>query len=209
MADDIWQLIKGVNTNNFELHVAITSTRQAVHPADIQITIQSVIKGPITVRLGTNGQVMDFPHDEALRRENPQVTINQPEGSSRMTIFGNMPILEGTTFRYDRLGDGLAETRATIAKATKAIIRPSYIGWGNYIAWWFTPSLKIKGVIIAFPKSSARKATVEIMSAQGVQTYRPAADGQIKLKLDPSLLLENPEVKVSEKPLLIGPDLQL
>jgi len=208
MADDIWQLIKGVNTNNFELHVTINSTNQAVHPADIQITIQSVIKGPISVRLDTNGQMIDFPHDEALRRENPKVTINQPEGSSSVTVFGDMPILAGSSFRYHRLGDGLEETRTTIAKATAAIIRPSYIGWGNYIEWWFSSSLKIKGVIIAFPKSSARKATVEIMSAKGVQTYRPDAGGHIKLKLDQSLLLEDPEVKVSEKPLIIGPDLQ-
>jgi hypothetical protein len=208
MADDLWQLINGTDKTKFNLWASISSTNKAVQPGDIQIMIHSAVKGPISVRLGTNGQVMDFPHDEALRHENPPVTVNPSSGGS-LTIGAYLPVPEDLTFRYNRLGDGVAEANNTIAKAENKIIRPGYLGWANYINWYFSTSrkLKVQGVDFVFPKSSARTATVEIMAAAGTKTYKADANGQIKLKLDKSLLLENPEVKVSEKPLMMGPDL--
>ena len=208
MADDLWQLINGTDKTKFNLWASIASTNKAVQPGDIHIMIQSAVKGPISVRLGTNGQVVDFPHDEALRHENPPVTVN-PSGGGSLTISAYMPVPEDLTFRYNRLGDGVAEANNTIAKAENKIIRPDYLGWANYINWYFSTSrkLKVQGVDFVFSKSSARTATVEIMAAAGTKTYKADANGQIKLILDKSLLLENPEVKVSEKPLMMGPDL--
>ena len=208
MADDIWQCVNGVDKSKLEVHLGFSSTNRALHPADIYLTIQTATKGAITVPLDTNGEVIDFPHTEALRRENPTVTVNQPAGSLNFTVWCHMPLPEDLTFPYRRLADGVAETRGVIEKTADKIARPRYIGWGNYAGWLFSPNLKVPGVIFEFPNSNGRRATLEIRTVTGTKTFRADAGGKIKLKLDKSLLSENPEVKISEKPRGLYPDVR-
>ena len=207
--DDVWQWEEGVDKTKLVIHITIASKNKAVQPTNIVFTIQSAVKGPIPVRLATNGDLIDFPHDQALRREDPYVTVNQPKDSLDITLSGCWPIFDDLIFRYNRLSDDVAETSKAIANASNIIMKPGYVGWLNYGEWLFSPAWKIKGVIFEFPKSSAGKATVEIEAASGTKTYRADANGLIKLELDKALQLENPEVKVSEKPLSLGPDIQL
>ncbi len=211
MADDLWQLVGRVDKTKLIVQVAFKSMDKATKPGEIQIVIHSAAQGTITVPLDTNGLVIDFPHDEILRKENPTVTINHPGGMLNFNVWSYMPIQASRSFHYDQLGDGVAETIGVIAQANKILVRPSYIGWINYVDSLFSSSwkFKVQGVTFVFPKTSARKATIEIMSVTGIKTYQADANGEIKLKLNKSLLLENPEVKVSENPLFIGPDLQL
>ena len=208
MADGVLQWAEGVDKTKLNIHATVVSKNKAVSPTNIVFTIQSAVKGPIPVGLATNGEVIDFPHDEALRRENPKITSNQPEDSLEFTIWGDWPIPDDLIFRYNWLGDEVVETSKAIANVSSTIMKPNDVGWLNYVEWLFSPRLKVQGVMFAFPKSSVGKATVEIEAASGTKTYRADANGQIKLKLDKALLLENPEVKVSEKPLGVGPDLQ-
>ena len=206
MADDFWQLFNSVDTNRLHIQLTLTSKSKTVHPEDICVTIHSAVKGPILFRPDTNGLLTAFPHDEALRRENPTITANQPSGTMLMTVACSIPVPNGLTFDYNYLFDGADEARQTIAKANK-IVTPGNIGWVNYVEWLFTPSLKVKGVVLGFPASSAGHATVKIMAAGKTKTYRPSANGILMLKLDDTLLPQNPAVTVSEKPLFIAPNI--
>jgi len=164
-----------------------------VHPSDITLTIHSARKGMAPLRLGTNGQILEFPHDNELLRENPDVVANQPKGALQLWVFMQIPPPEGLTFRYNRLGDGVAEMNKAIhaqAGMVLSVIAP-----------------KIKGVIF-FPNAGAGKATVEIESAAGVKQYTADKAGRVKLRLEKALMTENPEIKVSEKPASIVPDME-
>ena len=190
---EIFQPISQVDQSKLEIRVFISSTNQAVPPSDIRLTIHSA-KGAIPVALGTNGQVLQFPLDKNLLRENPAVLVNQPKGTVRLAVSVQLPMPDDLTFRYRRLGDGVAEMNKTIrtqAGAVLSLLAP-----------------KAQGVIFVFPKTGAGRAKVEIAAAAGGQELTADQRGQIKLKLDKSLLAENPEVKVSEKPVGIYPDLK-
>jgi RNA polymerase sigma factor (sigma-70 family) len=197
MADDFWLLLKSVNTNRLQIALMLS-------PQDIRLTIHSSVKGPITFGPDTNGVLRAFPHDEALRRENPPLTASHPRGG--LTIWCSIPVPKALTFDYRQLFDGVDEARQTITKANK-IVTPENIGWFYYVEWLFTPSLKVKGVIVGFPPSRARHATIKIMANGGMKTYRADGKGIIILKPDDTLLLQNPAVTLSEKPLLIAPNI--
>ncbi len=197
MADDFWLLLNSVNTNRLQI-------RLALHPQNICVTIHSSVKGPLTFRPDTNGLLTAFPHDEALRRENPAVTANESNGS--LTVVYSTPVPNELTFDYSCLVDSVDEARQTVAKAYK-VVTPENVGWFYYIEWLFTPSLKVKGVILDFPPSHARHATVKIMAVGGTKTYRADGNGIIRFKLDDTLSSQNPVVTISEKPLLIAPDI--
>ena len=149
--------------------------------------------------------VTTFPHDEALRRENPALTVNQPEGSMAVNIWCSIPVPKDLTLDYDQLFDGVVEARKTIKNACK-IVSPGNIGWFYYVEWLFSPSLKAKGVVLSFRPSIARRGTVKIMAAGGTRTYRADAKGMIIIKLDDALLLQNPQVTLSGKPVFMAPD---
>ena len=199
MLDDACQFADSFDQTKLVVRVLITSKDKAVHPADIHLTIQSAVKGSIPVQLDRNGRVLNFPYDETLRRENPIVTSNLPKGTGVLTLNDYLPMPDELTFPYQLLGDAAAEANNGSTKANK-IIQGSYAGQ--------LPLFKrtIQGVVFVFPKSSAGKATVEIASATGKKEYTADARGQIKLKLEKSLLTENPEVTVSEKPQYVVPD---
>ena len=199
MLDDACQFADSFDQTKLVVRALITSKDKAVHPADIHLTIQSAVKGSIPVQLGTNGQVLNFPHDEALRRENPRIIADQHKGTLILTVNDYLPMPEELIFPYRLLGDAVEEANNGVAKANKIIK-------GNYAGQLPLFTRTIQGVIFVFPKSSAGKAKVEIASTAGRREYTADATGQIKLKLDKSLLAENPQVTVSEKPRYAVPD---
>jgi RNA polymerase sigma factor (sigma-70 family) len=190
--DDFCQMADSVDQNKL-LARAIVTSKRAVPPADISFTIQSAAKGPIPVGLGTNGEVLNFPHEEELRRENPPIIANQPKGTLYLFLSARIDMPEGLTFNYHRMGDGIAEVNKLI-KTQAGILSP------------LAP--KVRGVIFIFPKSSAGKAKVEFAPASGRREYTADANGQIKLKLEKTLLAEDPEVRLSEKPQQIVLDIK-
>jgi hypothetical protein len=191
--DEMFQPIATVDPAKLQIHVFVSSTNKAVRPSDIRLTIHSPAKGLIPVQLGTNGQVINFPLEKDLHRENPIVVANQPAGTIELWVTIQIPPSDELTFRYRRLADGVAE----INKSIKA--------QAGLMLSLFAP--KVQGVVFLFPKASAGKAKVEIASATGRKEYTADRHGQIKLKLEKALVAENPEVKVSEKPEHIVPDM--
>jgi RNA polymerase sigma factor (sigma-70 family) len=192
--DDVCQAADSVDQTKLLARVFVTSKNTAVHPTDISLMIQSAVKGPIPVQIGTNGQVLNFPHERELHRENPPVVANQPKGTLNLSLAIQLETPEGLTFGCRRLGDGIAEANKLII-AQAGVLSP------------FAP--KAQGVVFFFPKSSAGKAKIEIAPASGRREYTADANGRIKLKLDKALLAEDPEIKLSEKPQQVVPDIEL
>lgn len=190
--DDMMRPIANLDQTKLEVRVSVLSTNQAVQPSDISLAIKSVAKGLIPVTVGTNGQIFHFSQTKELRRENPGIVSNQPKGSLRLQVSVQLPLPEGLKFGYKRLGEGVVEMNKAI-KAQAGMMS------------LFAP--KIEGVIFLFPEASAEKATVEIATAAGRRKYTADKKGWVKLKLEKSLLAENPEVEVSEKPRGIAPDM--
>ncbi|MDB6020554.1 MAG: hypothetical protein JWQ04_411 [Pedosphaera sp.] len=190
--DEFCQLAAGVDQSKLLIRTFISSTNKAVRPADVTLTILSA-KGAIPVQIGTNWQILNFPHQKELSRENPTIVVNQPKGTMHLALTVEIPIADAPAFPYARLGDGVAEANRMIkAKAgLMSVLAPN-----------------AEGVIFFFPKASAGKAKVEIASAAGKREYTADKHGQIKLKLEKKLLAGNPEVKLSEKPNLITPDIE-
>jgi hypothetical protein len=191
--DEIFQPIAGVDPAKLEIHVFVSSINKAVQSSNITLTIQSASKGKIPVLLDTDGLVLKFPDEKDLRHENPPVVSNQPKGTLRLWVAVQIPPSDELTFRYQRLGDGVAEMNKSIK--TQAGLLLSLL------------APKVQGVVFLFPKASAGKAKVEIAAAAGRREYTADKNGVIKLKLDKTLLTENPEVKISEKPRHIVPDM--
>jgi RNA polymerase sigma factor (sigma-70 family) len=196
--DDVCQMAASVDSTKILAQVTV-SARRTVHPADISLTIQSATKGPIAVQIGTNGEVLNFPHEKELRRENPPIIANQPKGTVGLSISAQLPIPEDLTFRYHRLGDWATEP-GKIIKTQAGIL--SRLGLSPRSA------PKPQGVIFFFPKTSAGKAKVEIAAASGRKEYTADRSGRIILKLEKTLLAEDPEVTLSEKPQQILPDMK-
>jgi hypothetical protein len=191
--DDLCQFMASVNPAKLEVHVTLYSINKAVRPADIRLSIQSAIRGRIPVLVGTNGQILAFPHEPDLIRENPSISANQPKGTLGLAVSTRIPLPDARAFRYSRLGDGIAEANKVI-KAQAGMLS--------------VLAPKAQGVIFFFPKQSAGRAKVEIASSARHLQYTADAKGEVKLKWDKALLAENPEVRVSEKPQAIVPDVE-
>lgn len=192
--DEMFEPIAAVDPAKLQIHVFVSSTNKTVRAADITLTIASAVKGRIPVTLSTNGQILEFPLARELHRENPPVVSNQPRGSLRLAITIQIPPTDELTFRYARLGDGVVEMNKSIRLQAGLVMS------------LFAP--KVQGVVFLFSKNSAGKAIVKIASATGQRNYTADRNGRIKLKLEKSLLAENPEVILSEKPNHIIPDLE-
>jgi hypothetical protein len=195
IAHDMFQPIASVDPAKLQIHVFVSSTDKAVHPADIRFAIHSAIRGWIPISMNTNGRVLAFPMDKELRRENPPIVANQPGGTLRVGISVQIPPTDDLTFRYGRLADGVAEINKAIRMQA------------GFVLSLFVP--KVHSVIFLFPRADAGKATVEIASISGIRKYTANRNGVVKLKLEKALVAENPEVILSEKPNHIVPDMSV
>jgi hypothetical protein len=207
MADDLSRLVTSVDTNRLELCLMVVSLSN-VPPTNIIFTIHSASKGPIVFRPAPNGLLKfnDFPDDPELRRENPDITVNQPMGSFFANPVLFLPVPEEQKFQYNDLVPSIDEGRRAWAGFDK-IITPGNVGWAKYIGWLlFHPMPKIDGVIFFFPNSGAKRATLKLQTGGQTRTYRANANGMIFLNLKNKLLSNNPEMILSEKPLEIQLD---
>src|ERR1041385_8698655 len=190
--DQLCEIVSTIDQTKLAVIVRVGSTNKSVNPADIRRVLFRAT-GAIPVEVSTNGQILNFPHRKELAREDPPIVSNQPKGSLIMTIFLHLVVPDSLSFRYARLADGVAE----VNKAIKA--------QAGFLLSFLAP--KAEGVVFLFPKTSGGKAKVEIESASGHKEYLADTNGVIKLKLEKSLLKENPEVKMSERPLIV-PDVE-
>jgi hypothetical protein len=188
--DDLCQIASSADQSKLMVQVFVASANKAVRATNIVLTIESSNQGKIPVMLSTNGQIMDFPHRKELVRENPSIVANQPKGTLNLFI-GYQIALEGLSFRYARLGHATAEANKMIK---------SQAGMMSALA------PKAQGVVFVFPKKSSEPAKVTIMAMAGRKEFVADKEGRVKFKLEESLLSENPEVQMSEKPDVVLPD---
>jgi hypothetical protein len=197
MLEDAWLFQQSINPTNLTFHFLIGSSKKGVRAEDIHLTIKSASKGNIAVQLGGRGQLLDFPGDDDLRQENPFVVSDQPSGTLRMGYWVYVPRPEGLTFRYDHLANAVDE-------ANKAAARANQTAKSEYDQSMAIFPGKINGVGLVFPASSAGKAKMIINVSAGAKEYVADAHGMIKLKINPALQTENPELIFSERPDWIG-----
>lgn len=189
--DDLCQVASSADQSKLMVQVFVASTNKTVRAANIVLTIQSASAGKIPVTVSTNGQIIDFPHRKELVRENPSILANQPKGTLNLFIGYKIPV-EGLSFPYSRLGHAAAEANKMIK---------SQAGMMSLLA------PKARGVVFVFPKKSAEQAKVTLLTGAGRKEFVADKDGRVKLKLEESLLSENPEVQLSEKPDVVLPDI--
>lgn len=192
-----WLFEQSINPTNLTFHFLIGSNKKNVRSQDIHLTIQSASKGNIVLRLGGKGQMLDFPSDDDLHRENPLVVSDQPKGTLGFGYWIYVPRPEGLTFRYDHLANAVDEANKAIAHARE--ISKSESGPGVPIFYGV-----VNGVGFNFPKASAGKANLTLMTAEGAKNYVADSQGVIKLKINPQLRTENPRLIFSERPDWIG-----
>jgi len=183
--DELWQKLAQADASKLVASAQILSKNPGVKPAQIKLVIRSAA-GDIPLRVSAEGYIGDFPRTEELRKENPPIEANQPKGSLRLTIGVELAVPPTTTFSYARLVDGIAEA----IKFMKA-----QAGGPTAVE----PT--VQAVIFLFPKSGARKATIEVGTTSGQRLLTADTAGQVKLLIKPTLAGENPQVTVSERPL--------
>lgn len=191
--DDLCQIAAGADQSRLFVQVFVSSRNKAVQGSDITLTIQSAKEGNVPLQISTNGQILNFPHRKELVRENPFIIANQPKGTLSMYLRYEVPPAEELTFKYSRLGNASAEANKMI-KSQAGLMS------------WVAP--KSKGVVFVFPKESAGRAKVSIRAAAGSKEFTADDKGMVKLKLENSLLSENPDVQLSEKPQMVLPDIE-
>ena len=190
--DRLCEIAAETDQTKLVVRVLITSNNQAVRAADITATIQSA-SGSIPLEIGEGGRILNFPHTKELGRENPPIIANQPKGTLNLILTGQLAMPDSLSFRYARLGEGVAEANRMIK---------SQAGWFSLLA------PKAQGVGFFFPKASAGQAKIKILSATGPKEFTADEHGLIQFKLEKSLLVENPEVTLSEKPMRVMPDMK-
>jgi hypothetical protein len=189
--DDLCQVAGSADQSKLMVQVFVASTNKTVRATNLVLVIQSSHQGKIPVTVSTNGQIINFPHRKELVRENPSILANQPKGTLNLFIGYQIP-LEGLSFRYARLGHAAAEANKMIK---------SQAGMMSALA------PKARGALFVFSKKSAEPAKVILHTASGRKEFVADKDGRVKLKLEESLLSENPEVQMSEKPDVVLPDI--
>jgi len=196
--DDASQFSESFDTNKLHVYFIVSSEKKNIHPADIHLTIQSTNKGVIPVHLGAKGQILDFPHDPDLRRENPPILTDQPKGSVNLGIWCYATMPEELVFPYRRLADIVAEANQGMARANE-MIKTGYAGQFPLLKG------KVKSLAFVFPASCAGKTVITIESASGRKEYHADHAGRLVFKLDDSLQAENPDVQLSQKPKWVVP----
>lgn len=194
--EDGWLFQQSINPTNLVFHILIGSDNPKVHPQDIHLTIHSASKGDIPLQLGRKGELLAFPCDDDLRRENPPVISDQPKGTlgGGYWVFVMPPA--GTTFPYDLLANAVDE--ANKAAAANQLAKTDY----GQMASSFLGA--INGVCLVFPHGSAGKAKITIATAAGIKEYVADSHGVIRLKINRRLQAENPTLTLSERPDWIG-----
>ena len=182
--DELWRKIEQVDAERLVARAQVLSKNRTVKPGQIGLVIRSAT-GNIPLRVSAEGYILDFPRSDALRKENPPIEANQPKGSLRLNIGVELAVPSAISFPYARLADGIADA-IKLMRAQSSGPSPA------------EPA--VKAVIFLFPKSGTHKAKIEYRANGRNRLLTADATGQVRLVLDPALVAENPEMKVSVRP---------
>jgi len=93
---------------------------------------------------------------------------------------------------------------AAVEEANKAAVRANEMAKENFGGSMPMFPGMVNAVGLVFPHSAAGKANVTIKTADGPKNYVADAHGEIKLRINPKLQAENPELVFSQRPDWIG-----
>lgn len=154
---------------------------KAIKLSDVVLTIAHAA-GKERITLAADGSFELNPSAKAIQ-ENPMVYVNVPKGEKAgrgISMYATLPA-HATQFSYEALMGGVAQANVLI-RSQAGVMR------------MFVP--KMTGVLVRFAKPGPH--TLTIASKGGAKTFTTDAKGLIALKLEDSLLAENPLVTVSE-----------
>jgi hypothetical protein len=166
----------------------IDSKTPGVVPSQIRIVVKAK-RGDIAVPVAADGHI-DFPLDEALKTENPEVQTNQPKGSLSLTVTMELKLPAGLHIAWADLHAALDQAHAVLA------------------AQAHTEGLSVPGIIGAefrFGRGTDARVTV---TGKSERLLAADAQGRVIVMLDEAAAKEQPNLEFTHQPLAVMPFLQ-
>ena len=159
--------------------VRIESKTKGVQAKDLVIQAKS---GPITVPVGEEGEVRNFPMTPELLKENPMVSSGLPKGAAALQVGLELVVPDSKTYSYRDLAQTLDDANAELKKQAGmlSVMMP-------------------RAKALSFQFGGGGKQTVTI-NGKDPQVLTADANGAVRLEIDKSLVAQDPQVVVSEKP---------
>lgn len=164
------------------LLVKIQPENKKFKPSDLVLTVMhSGVREPIPIN--ADG-VIDLVPNPAWIKEDAVIYTSLPKGEkSSVTSSFEAPVPDTLQVDYARVMASVTQWNSLIKE---------YAGMLRFLAPTFT------GVEFHFDKPAQQ--SVRLMTKSGPKTFIANAKGDIDLKLDESLMKENPQIVLSERP---------
>ena len=165
--------------------VRVKPKSASVKPQEVVFTIESK-SGPVEFKPAPDGSIV-IPFTDALCAENPNVAVNQPEGTVgfEVSIEPQIPAARAVEYR---------ELDALRREWDEAVSRQGFV--------MRTLAPSPKGYRILF--EPGKPASAEVRLPQGARKFDANAEGQLDLPFESSWTGANPAVVFSEVPKRIG-----
>ncbi|MES3023862.1 MAG: DUF2987 domain-containing protein [Pseudomonadota bacterium] len=163
------------------MFLLVTPKNPAIKPGDVVITVAHK-DGKLPFKVAPGGR-LDIPYNAKWVADDARLLINQPPGEKMNVSFGLQALMpEGLEWKYASLMGSVAQSNALIKNAAGmlSMFAPK------------TTSVKLK---------FAKPAQLKLMAKGGATTLASDAKHRIELKPDEALMLENPMMVLSERPL--------
>jgi hypothetical protein len=169
-----------------KLAVKIQPENKKYKPSDLVLTVvHSGVREPLPIN--ADG-IVDLVPNPAWIKEEAVIYTNLPKGEkSSVTSSFEARLPDSLQIDYGYL-------MASVTQWNRLI--KNYAGMLRFLAPTFT------GVELHFSKAAHQ--SLQLMTKSGAKTYTADAKGDIALKLDETLLKENPLLVLSERPAEIG-----
>ena len=159
--------------------VRMESKTPGVEAKDLVIQAKS---GPIKVPVGDGGEVRNFPITPELLKENPMVSSGLPKGAAALNVALEFVVPDSTTYSYRELAQTLEEANAEMKKQAGMM-----------------SGMMPRAKALSFQFDGGGKQTVTI-NGKNPQVLTADANGAVRMEIDKSLVAQDPQVVVSEKP---------
>jgi len=177
---DKFYSLPAAERDKLKVYTRFVPQNKAIAPGSLKLTVVHA-DGKSPLVLDEQGRTVLVPNEKWLA-EDAKIWTNQPKGEKAGIDFDIAAVVpEALQWRYAAVMGSVPQANAAIDKVAGALSL-------------FAPTMKV--VIFKFRKP----AQLAVQTRDGEKRYVTDGKHQIKLKLDKSLLAENPLVTVSEQP---------
>jgi hypothetical protein len=163
------------------MYLTVKPSNKAIKPGDVVITVAHK-DGMLPLKVAQDGR-LSMPYNAKWVNEGANLLINQVQGEKMAIGFGlNAQMPDGLEWKYASLLGSVAQSNALIKNAAGMLSM-------------FAPKTKL--VTLHF----AKPAQVKLMVKGGTTTLSTNTKHAIEFTPDEALLLENPVMVLSERPL--------